>query len=122
LRTNSSRWRAALGLEGAHLQLPDDGQAGHLVVEHVRVVVDDDFLAGPRLREHRDEVALRARRHEEPRSLAEPLGGHRLEPAHGGILAEHVVADLGAGHGLAHLGRRLRERVRPKIDDVVHQR
>src|SRR5262249_38474889 len=113
---------AALCLDRTHLQLPDDRQASDLVVEHVRVVVDDDFLARPRVREHRDEVALRARRHEQSRRLAEPLGGQRLKPPHGGVLAEDVVAHLGARHGLAHLGRRLRERVRAKIDDVMHQR
>ena len=51
-------------------------------------------------------------RDEERGLLAQPLGRQRLQALDGGIFLPHVVADLGAGHGLAHLGRRERHRVR----------
>src|SRR5204862_2039902 len=54
---------------------------------------------------------------EQPRLLAQELGGALLEGDDGGIVAEDVVADLGLGHGPAHLRRRLRDRVRAKVDD-----
>ena len=52
--------------------------------------------------------------------LAQPLGRHRLQALDGGILVPHVVADFGAGHGLAHLGGRQGQRVGAEIDEVVH--
>src|SRR5207244_8375836 len=84
-----------------------------------RTEVEPDLLAGTRVRHDRDEVALRARGDEEPGRLAEPLRSERLEAADGRVLAPDVVADLGARHGLAHLGRRLRERVGPQVNHVV---
>ena len=47
-------------------------------------------------------VAHAAARHVQGRFLAEPLGGHRLQPLDGRIVAEGVVAHLGGVHGLPH--------------------
>src|SRR5262249_307689 len=47
--------------------------------------------------------------------------GLLLEPADGRVLLPHVVADLRAGHRLAHGRGRDREGVRPQVDDVVHR-
>ena len=64
-----------------------------------------------------DEVAHRAGGDEQPGLLAEQLRGALLERDDGRVVAEDVVADLGLGHGPAHLGRRLRDGVGAKVDD-----
>ena len=65
-------------------------------------------------------IALRAAGDEQARLLAQALGGHRLQALDRRVLLPDVVPHLGAGHRLAHLGRRERERVGAKIDDIVH--
>src|SRR5437660_880893 len=62
----------------------------------------------------------RSRTTSEAGVLARALRGHGFQALDGGVLLPHVVADLGARHGVAHLGGRQRERVGAKIDDVVH--
>jgi len=66
------------------------------------VGVDDHLVAGTAEDAQGDLVALRAGRDEHPRLMTEALGGHLLQPAHGGVLAVDVVPDLGGGHGGAH--------------------
>ena len=114
------REKAALGLQREHLHAADHRAAADLGVEDVGVEVEDDFLAGLGLREHGEEVAHGAGADEERGLLAQPLGRHRLQTLDGGILVPHVVADFGAGHGLAHLRGRPRHRVGAEIDEVVH--
>ena len=91
-----------------------------LVVEDVRIAVEDDLLAVARLREHGDQVALGAGGDEERRFLAREAGRQLLEALDGRVFLPHVVADLGARHGLAHGRRRQRQRVGAEIHDVVH--
>ena len=52
-----------------------------------------------------------------PGLLAEQLGGALLERVDGRVVAEDVVADLGLGHGAAHLGRGLGDGVGAQVDD-----
>src|SRR5262249_16420273 len=73
-----------------------------------------------RLAQHGEEIALRARCDEEPGVLTHALRRQSFQALDGGIFLPHVVADLGARHGVAHLGCRQRERIGAKIDDVVH--
>ena len=64
----------------------------------------------------RDLVAHGAGRNVEAGLFAEQLGGAVLESHDGRVVAEHVVADLGLGHGATHLGRRARDGVAAQID------
>src|SRR5437867_3345194 len=114
------REEPARRLHRAHLHGADDRGAGDLVVEDVRVEVEDDFLARARVAHDGDEVAHRARRDEEAGRLAQPFGGDRLQALDRRILLPHVVPDLGAGHRLAHLDRGEGQRVGAQVDDVVH--
>jgi hypothetical protein len=111
---------AALRLQRERLHAAEHRRARTLVVEDVRVRVEDDLLPRMSLREHRREVALGARRDEERGLLGHAPGRLLLEPANGRILLPDVVANLGAGHGLAHGGSRQGECIRAKVDDVVH--
>src|SRR5205814_1888953 len=79
--------------------------AADLGVEDVAVDVEHDLLAGLRVRAHRHEIALRARRDEETGLFAQALGGERFQPPDGGVFLPHVVADLGASHRVPHRGR-----------------
>ncbi len=112
--------KAALGDQRAGLEPPQPRRPAHLRAEHVTVGVEEDFLAGLGLREDGDEVALGAGGHEQPGLLARPPGRQGLEALDGGILLPHVVADLGARHGLPHRRAGEREGVGSQLDDVVH--
>ena len=52
--------------------------------------------------------------------LAGQLGGALLERDDRRVVLEHVVADLGVGHGAAHLGGGLRDGVGAQVDEVGH--
>ena len=96
----------------------DDGMPGGLIQDDVALAAGDRLLAAPEMGELGDEVAHRARGDEEPGLLAEELGGPLLEGIDRRVVAEHVVPDLGRGHGAAHLGRRLRDGVGSEVDQV----
>ena len=51
--------------------------------------------------------------------LAEQVGGVLFERLHGGVVAQHVVADHGLGHGLAHAVVGLGDGVAPEVDFAV---
>src|SRR5207245_3946245 len=99
------RQKAPRRLDGPHLEVADHRRTGHLVVEDVRVQVENDFLAGLRMADDGEEVAHGAGRDEEPGGLPEPLGRQRLEPLDGRILLLDVVTDGCVRNALAHTGR-----------------
>ena len=94
------------------------GERAGLVAPAVRVLADDDLVAGPRVRAQRDLVRHRAGRHEQRGLGAEQRGDALLEPAHRRILAVDVVADLGVGHRPPHRGGRAGDGVAAQIDDA----
>ncbi|MCK7533860.1 MAG: hypothetical protein MZV63_23950 [Marinilabiliales bacterium] len=96
---------SALVRTGRKHQAAERRRPAVLVVIDVRLVAQDDVLAAPAVREQRREVAHRAARDEHGGFLAGHLRGKRLQAIDRRIVAEHVVADLGGRHGLAH-GRR----------------
>ena len=57
-------------------------------------------------------------RDEEPGLLAEELGGARLEGVDRGVVAEHVVAELGGGHRATHGGRGVGDGVGSEVDEA----
>jgi hypothetical protein len=89
------------------------------VQNDVRVLFDHDLVAGLGERTQRHLVAHRAARDEQRGFLAEERRDAFLEGVHRRVLAENVVADLGVGHGSAHLRRRFRERVGTQFYPVV---
>ena len=50
--------------------------------------------------------------------LAQQLRGEPLQPQHRGVVAQHVVADLGASHRRAHLLGRPRDGVAAQVDGL----
>ena len=114
------REESPLGAQGQGLQAAEHRRARHLVIEDVRVRVQDDLLAVPRVAQHRDEVALGPGGDEQRRVLARALRRHLLQAGDGGVLLPHVVAHLGARHGLSHGRGGKRQRVRAQVGDVVH--
>ncbi len=69
-----------------------------------------------------DLVGHRPGGHEQRRFLAGAFGGELLEPVRGGVVAVPGVTDLGIGHGAAHLGRGLGDRIRSQIHAEVSHR
>ncbi|GIV14331.1 MAG: hypothetical protein KatS3mg021_2613 [Fimbriimonadales bacterium] len=57
--------------------------------------------------------------HKERRLFAHSRGGKLLQLAHGGVIAQHIVADLRLRHRAAHLWRRLRDCVRAQVYQPV---
>ena len=89
-----------------------------LVDDHVLAPSRDDGRPGLGEQAEGELVAHRPRRHEQRRLLSHALGEGLLEGVDGGVLAVHVVADLGIGHGPPHLGRGPGDGVRPEVDDA----
>ena len=108
----------------------DNRELHACVVRSRRVLVDDDVLAatghdaGARLGEQaqRQLVPHRARGHEQGGLLADPCRERLLQRVDGGILAVHVVADIGLGHGAPHLGRRPGDGIGAEVDEPVGHR
>src|SRR5439155_5507465 len=67
----------------------------------------------------RDLVRHRRRREKERTLVAEQLRRAALQLVHRRVLAHLLVADLGGGHRSAHLGSRLRRRVRTEVDHAA---
>ena len=87
-----------------------------LVEDRVRALADDDLVAGARLRRDGELVAHRPAGDEERGLLARDAGDLALERSDGRVVAEDVVADLGARHRLAHGRGRPRHRVAPQVN------
>ena len=100
----------------------EDRQGGHLVVEDVAVLVQDDLVSALGMRHETHLVPLGSGCHEECRLFPEPLGGQRLEPGNCGILHEHIVADLGFGHRPPHGRGRSRHRITTEVNDLAGTR
>ena len=98
------------------LHAGERGAGAALVEDDVRALADDHLVAGARVQRDGELVAHRAGRHEERRLLADERGDLLLERANARVLAEDVVADLGARHDLAHGGSRARDGVGAEID------
>ncbi len=108
--------RAVGRIEGARLQAREHRRAALLVLDDVGLGVQEDLVAGRGLGVQRDLVAHGARRYVEPGLFAEELGGVVLQGDDGRVVAQHVVADRGFGHGAPHLGRRARDGVAAQVD------
>ena len=65
------------------------------VQEGMRLVAQDDLIAAPAVRQHRRQVAHRARGHKQAGLFAQALGGHLLQAVDGGVFAVDIVPHLG---------------------------
>jgi hypothetical protein len=102
----------------------DAAQRGHparLVEEDVRGVAENHLLAPRAVGEDAGGVAHRAAHDEERRLHSQPLGRHRLKTVDRGVLAEDVVAEIGAKDGLAHGLRGQGYGIASQIDDGHRQ-
>ena len=85
--------------------MPEKHRPGaHLGPQHVRLLVGDELLPGPTCSRMPSWLASEPGRREQPGLVAEQVGDALLERPDGGVLAEHVVADGGVRHRLAHRG------------------
>ena len=109
-------------LDRPHGRPDDDRVARGLVQDDVAVGAGDHLLAALDVGHLGHEVAHRARGDEQAGLLAEQLRGALLERDHGRVVAEDVVADLGLGHGPAHLGRGLGDGVGAQVDEGIGPR
>ena len=108
--------RAVGRIEAAQLHVAERRGAALLVEHDVRLGVQEDLVAAARERAHGRLVAHRAGGEVEAGLLAEQAGGVLLQADDRGVVAEHVVADLGLEHGAAHLRRRTRDGVAAQVD------
>ena len=88
------------------------------VPDDVRLVAEDDLVAGPRQDLQRDLVGHCAARHKECGFLAEQFGDALLQVIDRGVLAILVVADRCRSHRLPHSGRGPGHSVGTKVDRV----
>eukprot|EP00760_Papus_ankaliazontas_P013303 PhM_4_TR15684/c0_g1_i2/m.900 len=108
---------------GGHLHnlgVAEHTGAADLKLDDVGVVADDGFAGRhAAVHHHRDEVAHGAAHNVQRGLLAEVRGHLTLELLHRRVLIPHIVAAHGLRHGLAHLWRRLRERVGAEVDGAL---
>ena len=97
--------RAAGRNDWADQAAREAGCGGHLPVQNVRARLADDLLPWPRVQANGDLVAHGSRGHEEAGFAVKNLGGAALQQVDCGVFAVDVVANLGCGHGGAHLRR-----------------
>src|ERR1035437_2105284 len=95
---------------------------GKFEVEQVRARFADHLLPVPRVELDGDGISHGAARQEERGFLTESRGARLLEAVDCRILAEHVVADLGFGHGAPHSFSGTGHTVASQDDEVTHIR
>jgi hypothetical protein len=83
--------------------------------------VKEDRVPPPGLDSRRDLVPHAAARNEERGLLAENGRRFLLEQTHGGIVAQHVVADFGFRHGAPHGGRGTGHRIASQVNRMSAQ-
>ena len=108
--------RAVGRIEAAQLQAAEGRRAALLVVDDVGLRVQEELITAPCLRVQRRLVGLGAAGEIERRLLTEQCRRTLLEPDDGGVIAQHVVADLGLEHGLAHTGAGPGDGVAAQVD------
>ena len=120
-RLDVGQRQRAVGLVGDRLRLhaAEHRAAARLVAIGVRALADQVLVAALAMAHQRREVALRARRHEQRRLLAEHRGDALLQRVDGGVVAEHVVAQRRGHHRVAHRRRRPGDGVAAQVDRSV---
>ena len=115
--TSSGGEAPAAGADLGQLDAARRRRSAGLVPEDVRLARHEDLVAGPRQRADRDLVGHRPGREPERGLVAEHRRDPLLEPVDRRVLAELVVADLGAGHRLAHRRRGPGDGIGAQVDE-----
>src|SRR5690554_530527 len=85
------------------------------------ILPGDILVAAAAMAHQRQQIGLRPRGNKERRILPQHRRHALLEPIDAGVVAKHVVADLGCCHGLPHVGRWPGDGVGSKVKaDRVH--
>ena len=100
-----------LGDESAEL-----GKGTLFVVVDVAIAVAEEFIAGFAMHPQGDLVGHRAAGHENRRFLAQEFGDAPLKLIERRVDVDHIVADLGTVHCLAHRRGRSRNGITAQID------
>jgi hypothetical protein len=87
----------------------------------VTALLEQDLISRARVHTHGHLVGHGAGRQEQRRLFAEHGGTVRFEFAHRRIVSEHIVANHGATHGLAHGGCGASDRVASEIVHAVQR-
>ena len=114
--------QGSIGAVGDRLRM-DRGQhrdAARFVAVAVRLHAEDHLFAAAAVAHQRGEVRLRAGGKKQRRLEAEHFRGALLQPVHRRVVAEHVIAELGLVHRLAHARRGTRDGIGTQIGDVAH--
>ena len=109
---------SAIGGNRRDVNAADHRCAAGLIQERVRQRVGEHCMTAGHVDEQTDAVAHGAADHQHRRLGPEHLRRPLLEPVDGGVLAVHVVAELGIGHCVTHLRRRLGHSVRSQVDEL----
>ncbi len=108
--------------DGAEADAAECGRADAFMVEDVGFGADEGFVAATAVGEQRDEVGHGAAGYEEGGFLADSGGCGLFEGFHSWVVADHVVANDGGCHGLAHGRAGTRYGVGSEVDHVRHSR
>ena len=98
------------------LESAQRGMRAAFAGDDMRGLVRQDLVAGPAMHQRCRDVAHGAGRHEHRGLLAEQVGHALAQHIHGRIVADLLVADLGARDRLAHVRRRAGLGVRQQVD------
>ena len=107
---------AATADDRPHGQATQAGGAADFRIGDVRADLGDDLVTWLCQAELGQQVALGAAGYEEARFLLENARRLGLQLVNARVFAKDVVADRCIGHRLTHRGRRLSDRVAPKIE------
>ena len=98
------------------LEAAERGMGAAFAGDDMRGLMREDFVAGPAMHQRRRDVAHGAGGHEHGGLLAEQIGHPLAQQVHGRIVADLLVADLGARDRLAHARCRAGLRVGQQVD------
>ncbi len=98
------------------LESAQRGMGAAFAAEDMRGLMRQNLVAGPTMHQRRRDVAHGAGRHEHRGLLTKQIGHPLAQQVHAGIVADLLVADLGARYRLAHVRRRTGLGVRQQID------
>ena len=104
-------------LHGMRHDTTELGKGRLFVVVNMTVGFADEFVTRFAVDSNRNLVGHRPRGHEDGRFRAQHRGNSALEPLHGRVDVDHVVAHLGLRDGLPHCESRFRDGIASQIND-----
>ncbi|CFN97263.1 Uncharacterised protein [Bordetella pertussis] len=110
--------QAAVGgmVDGLRLDAAQHRSAASLEFVRMGLLPHQILVAAGAMRHQRGQVALRARREEQPGLLARPRGNLVLQAPYAGVIAHHIVTHRRGRHGLPHGGAGTGHGIAAQID------